>query len=317
MTANALSHSKELWTRLETKRRILVAAFVLDTQHSVLFQQPPCFTLDLNDVNIPYPQPTETWDCNDPETWRTLVSGHQPFDLRILGDNFSSLAPVDAFQSSVLSCYQIHRGYVGLNTGVVRHYRIMFYPPETHYAPAYLAHHALHLSALAPIRSLLIVSGGSWLFGTKITETSAWTSAKLELRVWVSSDEAARCVWHAVQILRLVLIGESLHLLHKQWCIYLAALVCWAYGFLPGQPSGVMPVTIMADVAETQAREYLHAMNVTTWEEIPRVPLRWHIRGVLACVRDRIKGPMGGLLNQAESVLASLVEGRNYQMTDF
>lgn len=313
---HVLDHAKNLWTDHETKRRILLAAFVLDTQNSVLFQQPLCCPPDLDGVDLPYPQSTAVWDCNDTDTWRKLVSSHQPLALRFVKHNMTSSATVDPFQSSVLSCYQIQRRFAGPNSTAVQNERIRFYVPETHYASAYLTHHALQLCAFTPLESLLIVSSGSWLFGTKITENSVWSSAKTALRVWVSTEDAARCVWHAIQALRIVLRGGSVYLLHEQWCIYLAALVCWAYGFVPRHPSRAVPDAIPVGVAETQTWEYLHAMNVSIWKEISRVPLRWSTRGLLECVRAKISGKTGGLLNQAEAVLARLVEGKS-QLMDF
>lgn len=311
-----LNHAKTSWTYHETKRRILLAAFVLDTQNSVLFQQHLCCTINLDIVDLPYPQSTAVWDCNDTDTWRKLVSCHQPLALRFEEHKLTSSAPVDAFQSSVLSSYQVQRRLNGLNSTAVRNERIRFYAPETHKASAYLTHHALQICAFAPLESLLVVSSGSWLFGTKITENSVWSSAKTALRVWVSTEDAARCVWHAVQALRLVLGGGSVYLLHEQWCIYLAALVCWAYGFVPRHPSRAVPDAISVRVAETQTWEYLHAMNVSIWKEISRVPFRWSTRGLLECVRAKISGQTGGLLNQAEDVLARLVEGKS-QLMDF
>ena len=314
MPPPALDQAKRLWTRRETKRRILMSAFVLDTQNSAFFQRQPCCSIDLDNMNLPYPQSTETWDCNDLVGWRDLVNFHQPLDLRFLEDNFTSLVSVDVFQSSVLSCYQIHRTFFSISN--LRNDAMIFYPPELHYAPAYLTHHSLHFSSLTPIESLLLVSSGSWLFGTKITDASVWTSAKLALRVWVSTETAARCVWHAIQVLRLALAGENLHILHEQWCIYLAALVCWAYGFVPRHPSSAVPDPITIDVAKTQAWDYLDAMNVASWEEVARVSLKWHVRGLLKCVETHISGPTGGLLNQAKDVLVRLVEGKS-QLMDF
>ena len=314
MTANALGQAKELWTRHETKRRILLAAFVLDTQNSVFFEQ-PASSLDLITINLPYPQPTQTWECADLGKWRSLVhSGHRPYDLRVLGYDFSSLAPFDAFQSSFISCYQIHRGYHHPTTIMSRYDEIMPCLPETpiHQTSAFLTYFALHLSSLVPIKSLLIVSSASWLFGTKVTELSVWESAKVRLRAWVATEAAARCTSYATQILQIALEGQSLQTLHGKWCIYLAALVCWAYGFSPGQHE--VPGRLSVEMATFQAREYLLAMNGSIWMEVSSLSMRWYTRGVLECVRARLHGSVGGLLNQAEDTLAALAEGRNQMM---
>lgn len=314
MTANALGQAKELWTRHETKRRILLAAFVLDTQNSVFFEQ-PVFNLDLININLPYPQPTQTWECPDLGKWRSLVhGGHRPYDLRLLGHDFSCLAPFDAFQSSFISCYQIQRGYLHPNTNMSRYGEIAPCLPETpiHQTTAFLTYVALNLSSLAPIKSLLIVSSASWLFGTKVTEPSVWESAKVRLRAWVATDAAARCTSYATQILQIALEDQCLQTLHGKWCIYLAALVCWAYGFSPGQHE--VPGRLSVDLANFQAREYLLAMNGSIWMEASSLSVRWYTRGVLECVRARLHGSMGGLLNQAEDTLAALAEGRTQLM---
>lgn len=320
MTAHGLGQAKDLWTRHETKRRILLAAFVLDTQNSVFFEQ-AAFGLDLININLPYPQPTQTWECHDLEKWRSLVQGgHQPYDLRLLGHDFSSLAPFDAFQSSFISCYQIHRAYLRPNnsssiSGRYSEVIIMPYLPATplHQTPAFLTYFGLQLSSLVPIRSLLIVSSASWLFGTKVTDHSVWESAKVRLRAWVATDAAARCTSYATQILQIALDEESSQLLHEKWCIFLAALVCWAYGFSPGVQNQVLG-RLDVNIANIQAREYLQAMNCSIWIELPTQPIRWYTRGLLECVRAKLHGSMGGLLNQAEDTLAALAEGRSQLM---
>jgi hypothetical protein len=312
LTANAdtLYGIQRLWIDLEGRRRVLLFSFVLDIQHNTLFQQSSGGTLNLNQMYLPYPHPTETWDCSDIFMWRNLVSRHVQLDLGLLVNSGFVDAPVDAFQSSILSCYQVHRG-LGCSDPATHGSHSPWYPSQlTHVSQTGLIHHALLLCASTPIKTLLIVSSGSWLFNTKVTEISVWEAAKIDLRAWVTTVEAARSVWHATQLLRLALSEGSLYLLQEQWCMYLAALVCWAYGFIvcPSQP---VPDAITATVAVAQAWEYLTAMDVRDWEAIPQVPIRWQTRGVLECVRARIRGPLGGLLNQAEDVLAQLVEERN------
>lgn len=329
MTAHGLGQAKDLWTQHETKRRILLAAFVLDTQNSVFFEQ-AAFGLDLININLPYPQPTQTWECHDLEKWHNLVqSGHQPHDLRLLGNDFSSLAPFDAFQSSFISCYQIHRGKLRSNnnsssssiSGRYGEIIIMPYLPATplHQTPAFLTYFGLQLSSLVPIRSLLIVSSASWLFGTKVTDRSVWETAKVRLRAWAATDAAARCTSYATKFLQIVLDEGSSPMLHEKWCIFLAALVCWAFGFSPGQQQqqqhhqllGVLGGRRLdADIANFQARQYLQAMNGSIWIELSTKPIRWYTSGLLECVRAKLHGSIGGLLNQAEDTLAALAEGQ-------
>lgn len=309
-TADTLYSNHRLWIDLEGRRRVLLASFVLDIQYNTLFQQSPCGPLNLNQIYLAYPYSTETWDCSDIFMWRNLVSRHVQLDLRLLANSDLVPAPVDAFQSSILSCYQVYRGLGSSDLAIHGCHSPWYQSQLTHVSQTGLIHHALLLCASTPIKTLLIVSSGSWLFNTKVTEISVWQAAKIDLRAWVATDKAARSVWHATQLLRLALNEGSLYLLQEQWCMYLAALVCWAYGFViyPSQP---VPDAMVAEVAVAQAWEYLSAMNVRDWEAIPQVPIRWQTRGVLECVRARMRGPLGGLLNQAEDVLEQLVEERN------
>ena len=313
-TDDPLQSMQRSWVDLEGRRRIFLASFVLDVQHSTWFQQGPCGELDFNRVYIPYPYSTETWDCRNVYLWRDLMSRHVQIDLRYLTDiDIFTHGPVDAFQSSVMSCYQVHHGF-GSTDLMTRGGHVLWYqPPLTHLSQTFIMHHALLLSTITPIHTLLIVSSGSWLFNTKVTERCVWDAAKIDLRTWATTNEAARSVWHANQLLRLALREGSLNLLQEQWCMYLAALVCWAYGFVtsPSHPSRPIPDAMTAEVAEAQAWEYLSAMNVDGWEAIPQVTIQWQTRGVLECVRARISGPLGGLLNQAEDVLTQLVEDKS------
>ena len=312
-TANTLDSIKRLWVDVEGRRRIFLASFVLDIQHSTWFQREPCGKLELSGFYLPYPYSMEIWDCRDPDRWRSLMSQHVQLDLRLLANGeISAHAPVDAFQSSVLSCYQVvcEAGSAGQ---VTRGCHSSWYQsPSAHFPQTFVMHHALLLSTITPIHALLIVASGSCLFNTKVTERAVWHGAKVNLRTWVATDDAARSVWHANQLLRVALSGESLRVLQEQWCMYLAALVCWAYGFV-GYPYPPRPIpdAITAEVAGAQAWEYLSAMNVEDWKAIPQVSMRWQTRGILECVRTRISGPLGGLLNQAEDVLTQLVEDKN------
>jgi hypothetical protein len=312
-TVDTLHRMKRLWVDLEGRRRILLAAFVLDIQHSTWFEQEPSCTLDFNGFFLPYPYSTETWDCHDISRWRNLVSRHLQPDLRFwVTSDDSTAAPLDAFQSSVLSCYRLHCGSGLVEPSMRDTHPPWHRSPMTHVSQTGVIRHALVLSTMTPIQHLLIVASGAWLFNTKVTERSVWHAAKANLRAWVMTDEAAKSVWHANQLLRLALSEGSLHLLQEQWCMYLAALVCWAYGFVAHPcPSRTIPDEITPKVAVAQAWEYLSAMNVPNWEGIPQVPIRWQTRGVLECVRARISGPLGGLLSQAEDVLGQLVEERS------
>ncbi|KAI4192159.1 MAG: hypothetical protein LQ346_004449 [Caloplaca aetnensis] len=158
----------------------------------------------------------------------------------------------------------------------------------------------------------------SWLFGTKVTEETVWQQAKSTLRDWVAGDAAKKAVWHATQVLRLVFQDQGPQqqqldgsgYLHDLWCLYIAALVCWAFGY--GTAVDVETRDeFSAENAEMLATNYLRAMDVPTLGCVLGVPewSRRSTRGLLECVRVRIgEMDMGGLLNGAEDVLFRLVE---------
>lgn len=137
-----------------------------------------------------------------------------------------------------------------------------------------------------------------------------------------------RAAWHATRFLRLASsAGEEQRMgqIEELWCLYLAALVCWAFGYEPPKDKGnaVLPKAggesasavqeMAAEDAERSARDYLEKTNVDEWKELKNVAAedRANTRGLLECTRLKVgEMGMGGLLNGAEDVLFRLVEGR-------
>ena len=111
------------------------------------------------------------------------------------------------------------------------------------YAHTRFDKHAHTAAQHTPIRSLLIVSGESWLFGKKVEKEDDFRAAKAQLREWVGSSKAQAAWWHAAALLRLVLIlqpdpardigiqDHTMGMLHEGWCVYIAALTSWAGAF--------------------------------------------------------------------------------------
>ncbi|KAL8918123.1 MAG: hypothetical protein Q9172_005550 [Xanthocarpia lactea] len=305
------------WVEHETRRRILVAMFVLDTQASHLLQRQACYrgTLTEDGLDLPFPTSADTWSCPDIFTWRALITSHEAFSLSELGSNLPSL---DAFQSSLLTCYQIH-GF-GLSSDPAQH-DLIYQPPKSLSQHITRTHHALALSTHTPLHALLITASESWLFGTKITDDAIWQKSKAKLREWITSESAMRATWHATQLLRLTFQNRSGLLqqetdaggyLHDLWCLYVAALVCWAFGY--GSTNAKAQPDMLADNAEVLVADYLDAMAVHGWKHIGNVARMsaGSTRGLLEWVRRKIGDVgMGGLLNGAEDVLFRLVEGES------
>lgn len=136
------------------------------------------------------------------------------------------------------------------------------------------------------------------------------------------------------------LAGDDLCMLHEKWAIYVSALVCWACGFDAANAASGMGLPLAAPTmsrgsfssassssgiatpvqliepsdAEADMWEFLSAMQPGRWEDFGEVDAAAKSRtnGLIECVRtQKMRGPLGGLLNEAERVLFKLVEGRS------
>ncbi|KAL9593144.1 MAG: hypothetical protein Q9219_007665 [cf. Caloplaca sp. 3 TL-2023] len=308
------------WLDMETRSRLLAAAFVLDSQHNHLLQQ------ELSDhgtmggddrTNIPFPSSAEAWNCTDLVPWRDLMTAQQPLTL---GSVDSTLPPLDPFQASLRICYQLHSMRL---TEISTETSLLYHPTKLGSLATVLTFHALSLSLLTPLHALIITASESWLFGTKITDKDVWQQAKLTLRNWVNGNAATKAVWHATQLLRLAFVNygqqplemDGVGYLHDLWCLYIAALVCWAYGYGTGEDHADERAPWAPENAETFAGEYLAAMEVGEgWWEIGNVckAARRRTRGLLEWVRVKVGDVgLGGLLDGAEDVLFRLVDGES------
>ena len=214
---------------------------------------------------------------------------------------------------------------------------------------------AREMARNTPIRQLLVVSGESWILGKKLENEAEFQEAKRSLRSWVDTNrESQVAVWHATQLIRsrtkfssswsitheLSVSFHDTHMLHEAWTFYMAALVCWAYGFSSstisdnsahgsGAPSTISelsnpsrssslssahPALLDSQAAAYGMREYMQATNVKTVEAMLGVDphIFGRMQGLLEIVRlNKISLSLGGLMNEAERVLYRLVEGRS------
>lgn len=253
-------------------------------------------------------------------TWRDLVTSQQALSLSSLGN---TIPPLDPFQSSVLTYYRIHCLQYSGNPG---QHDIDLHPTKSNVLAMTLTHYALSVITYTPLHALIITASESWLFGTKITDEAVWQQAKTTLRQWVTSDAALKAVWYAIRLLKLALQKpnqpqqhmEGMGSMHDLWCLYAAALVCWAVGYST-DPGMEIQQEWRPEDAEMLAANYLSAMNMSTWQDLWEASevTKRSTRGLLECVRVRIgEVGMGGLLDGAEDVLFRLVEGES-QMVKF
>ena len=196
------------WPDLESRKRILLAAFIIDTQRKVLFHQPLTQSFPPSTIpELPAICPVSLWNAPSPEDWRAQLPQQTAN---------SSSTP---FEAMLTLCKNHHANLP---------------PPSPPFSS--LFHPFFNLSAHIPLHSLLLVASSSWLFARKST-LPAWNSAKTHLRAWSISPSASISAWWAGRLLRThfqpthsydtsTVIG-----LEVDWTLYVSALVVWAYFF--------------------------------------------------------------------------------------
>jgi Fungal specific transcription factor domain len=262
-SAAELQQAHSFWVNRETRRRLLLGSFILDTQQAVLFEQQsvlfprwPGETSSTHTSTLPFPCDDELWECRSVEDWAELAAPNQHTNLSAAAESiaYDNATSLDSFRARLIVAYLCtHQSRnvtdAGLELAAFGENLNKDDPVGRHIHTKFDIH--AHTAAQnTPLRSLLIVSGESWLFGKKLEKEHDFHTAKARLREWVSSKQAEVALWHATQLLRLVFHVESqevvmsppaademgsqdreMKLLHEQWCIYLAALICWACAF--------------------------------------------------------------------------------------
>ncbi|KIW28305.1 uncharacterized protein PV07_07981 [Cladophialophora immunda] len=360
-TTDDVQRAHKFWLEHETRRRILQACTVLDLQQVVLFEQPATIVHHERPrrtgpnglrLNVSLPCSEDLWETSPIEEWVEMASGSET------PPSSSKARPChpDQASSSSLDYFQIQVS-LAANQGLPLDQLL----PRNDQAGEsacrlFFNRHAREMAKNAPIRQLLVVSGESWIIGKKLENEAEFQDAKRNLRVWVDSNRESRvALWHATQLIRsraefstsdltntdLSVSFQDTHMLHEPWAFYLAALVCWAYGFSAwttaennGQGSGAAsatseptsnpsrssslssahPALLDSHEAAYSMREYLQNTNVKTVDDLlrldPQVFGRMH--GLLEIVRlNKVSLFLGGLMNEAERVLYRLVEGRS------
>ncbi|OAP58626.1 hypothetical protein AYL99_07716 [Fonsecaea erecta] len=360
-TTDDIQRAHKFWLEHETRRRILQACTVLDLQQVVLFEQPATIVHHERPrragpnglrLTVSLPCSEELWETSPIEEWIGMASGSS---MSPLSSKTRPSRSDQAFSSS-LDYFQIQVS-LAANQGVSLDQLL---PRQDHTGESIsrliFNRHARDMAKHAPIRQLLVVSGESWIIGKKLENEAEFQDAKRNLRAWVDSNRESRvALWHATQLIRsrakfstsdatntdLFVSFHDTHMLHEPWVFYLAALICWAYGFSAsttaensGQGSGAgsatseptsnpsrssslssaHPALLDAHEAAYSMREYLQNTNVKTVDDLlrldPQVFGRMH--GLLEIVRlHKVSLFLGGLMNEAERVLYRLVEGRS------
>ena len=352
-----VQRAHKFWLEHETRRRILQASTVLDLQQMTLFEQPATIIHHERPkragpaglrLNVSLPCAEELWETSPIEDW-VQMAGESPVSAptkgRSLPKDQNALPQLDYFQIQVSLA----------NNPNITLDQLLPSNDQSGQSAARLAfnRHARDMAKNTPIRQLLVVTGESWIMGKKLENEAEFQDTKRNLRVWVDSNRESRAaLWHATQLIRLrtkfsssasntdlAISFYDTHMLHEAWAFYLAALVCWAYGFSastavdhsnsghssaasePGSNpsrssslSSFHPALLDQDVALYNMREYLQITNVKNVDDLLRLEPESFSRthGLLETIRlYKISLYLGGLMNEAERVLYRLVEGRS------
>ncbi|RMD42376.1 hypothetical protein DV735_g2751, partial [Chaetothyriales sp. CBS 134920] len=260
-----LLKAHKFWVDHETRRRILQALSILDMQQRIFFGQPativqhshPRVRIDVGNGAMSLPCADELWNATPVEEWERLAKTHQSLEH----------SAVDLFQSQgntpQLDYFQF-QAWLQHDDALVDQFCYAGEYPK----PSLLVDdghsrssltfnkHAMSFIRHTPLTQLLIVSGESWILGKKLESESDFQTAKQALRTWVSTNPASMiALWHATKVLRqqikfltgdsdgqtIAATFETTHMLHEPWCVYLAALVCWAHGLYPSLSSTTNP----------------------------------------------------------------------------
>ncbi|MCJ1310009.1 hypothetical protein MMC25_003670 [Agyrium rufum] len=371
------------WADQEARRRLLLAAFVHDTQRDVFFplkSRRPTATKQARQLPLPCDEPL--WNALDAPSWRSILQASRAQSIpsvnpasNILSAPVSSIGkhpmtphvtpPPSQTKSSIIPS----AGGVSFQGTIDRCVSIQHHTiPSSKTTATTPVSDALLMATNTPIQSLLTVAAECWLYANKVEERSTWLAAKSELRTWVDSGNvSAKAVWHAVQLLRAAFPpasvtdnrttrmekarrGSMALGLAENWCLYLAALVCWAYGFQSRSKQGVdrfVPeksvnagsglgscdltaprkkprlrrTREVASVKEEEEKEALNELGMIEyieivqrgkWMNVDKMKGKGGTNGMLIEVRHRLaeNESWGRLGCEAEGVLGRLIDGR-------
>jgi Fungal specific transcription factor domain len=363
-----LKQAHSFWVNRETRRRLLLGSFILDTQQAILFEQKPVLfprwpseASPTQISTLPCPCDNDLWECGSIDEWADLAKNYQHMNLAEAANLtfYASTNALDAFRSHLILAYlSTHRPSSEIDPQLELSAfsdHLSNQSSNGCYKHSQFDIHAYTALQNTPLRTLLTVSGESWLFGKKLQDQEDFCDAKTKLREWVCSSQSQTALLHATSLLRIALRVDAddsrsdpeqeVNMLHEQWCVYVAALVCWACAF--SASSSTLRGTAAPSIAlqrspRTPASSGTKSMSMSTAAGYPplmdpveaEAQMRWFLRvadvddagtlpgvleqatgrttGLLEVVRMRkLDASLGGLLNEASGVLYRLVEGRS------
>lgn len=234
------------------KSRLLVAYYILDQQHALLFGRQRSNCASVVGMELSLPEPFHSWDAFQEEQ-AAIVLHHRHVGMPAneyvyeAVDAVNTLEDIegnswDAFQSlELLACVtgkaNVFDGIDGEQARLEHPERLLLAMEQS--SRIRLAYHTSMLCRNTPVRELLAVAGETWVLSEKLRCRNEYLAAQIETRTWAdgTADSGVRihhAVQHALQIIDIVqdLSFAQTGLLFEKWAVYLAALVIWAKSYV-------------------------------------------------------------------------------------
>jgi hypothetical protein len=345
------------WLYAEARRRLMSACFVLDTQQSIYYEQLTTWsTFQQQAKFLPWlPCPEEVWDATSATIWAGRLSEHKAtkysivVDDRLIASIIAEGQKLTPFSHLILVCTQFSeisddptypKGFIPLSIPPALGRFMTTFPHDSKVNAFLMFYHT-------PLHDLLVIAGDTWVFGRKISSSSIFDAARSHLIMWSSSLGAATATQYACRIVQDEIsqrfprsafpasndqVGSLKGCISDYWVLYIAALVCWAFGHKyqsssggsissrdsssTSEPDSAIAVTPSSGYAEARAIEYLKKILEPSVEELltPSFSARGDPGTILQVVKLHLEkeeeGRSSGMLTDAIGCLNKLAQGR-------
>jgi hypothetical protein len=219
------------WIDFEERRRLFNACYTLDIRQAIYHGQNRTKLLDDEASSLLLlPCQDIVWTAPNAEEWQIqtqkLGQAIQPLPLIQTDPPLEDIPGRSAFVQSLLLSNHITQ-IPALAEPNHPHIAIV----QAAFPDSLLAHTYLAIQN-TPLHDLLAVAGDTWVFAKKLTPPSAFHAAQYRLGAWSSSLAAVSATQHACKILSLTFTQneKATTSIFDYWGLYIAALICWAYG---------------------------------------------------------------------------------------
>lgn len=297
------------WIHLESKRRLLLACYILEVQQKSMFGSPR----PVSDKNLPQPCSRGLWEAHPSDMWlvqaRQEVVENCPLSDALTYTDCRQSSAGDSFSSNIVIAFYTHGMLADGDAPTPDIVGSIEQSPR-----CIFSWHAALLAANTPVHDLLAVSGESFLLGHKLPTSDMFQQAVGDLRSWVADGRAEAALQHALQILKMAMQNGRFGLMHEDWSLALAALVCWACALWPMQREAQARLAVDTRREQQAALAAQNAMQHTAAGGVHE-QIDWRgARACLAWVKDRIERRIGWLNQDAAGTLSKLLDGRQIEM---